>query len=83
MKEEYLRTRRSLAHQTAGENSAQGLAVERMIADFYRLAGRYAEAQQRYQWCLQIAANIQLGNSLEAAELWLECGKMLHSHWKV
>ncbi|MBA3992615.1 MAG: hypothetical protein C0469_03750 [Cyanobacteria bacterium DS2.3.42] len=75
VKEEYLRTRRSLAHQTAGQNSAQGLAVERMIADFYRLAGRYAEAQQRYQWCLQIAANIQLGNSLEAAELWLECGK--------
>lgn len=75
VKEEYLRTRRSLAHQTAGENSAQGLAVERMIADFYRLAGRYNEAQQRYQFSLKIAANIQLGNSLEAAELWLECGR--------
>ncbi len=75
VKEEYLRTRRSLAHQTAGENSAQGLAVERMIADFYRLAGRYSEAQQRYQFSLKIAANIQLGNSLEAAELWLECGR--------
>ncbi len=75
VKEEYLRTRRSLAHQTAGENSAQGLAVERMIADFYRLAGRYSEAQQRYQFSLKIAANIQLGTSLEAAELWLECGR--------
>lgn len=75
VKEEYLRTRRSLAHQTAGENSAQGLAVERMIADFYRLAGRYNEAQQRYQFSLKIAANIQLGNSLESAELWLECGR--------
>ncbi len=75
VKEEYLRTRRSMVHQTSGEKSSEGLAVERMIADFYRLAGRYSEAQQRYQWCLQIAANISLGNSLEAAELWLECGR--------
>ncbi len=75
VKEEYFRTRRSLAHRTAGSISAEALSVERMIADFYRLAGRYNEAQQRYQWSLQIAAGINLGNSLEAAELWIECAR--------
>lgn len=75
IKEEYFRTRRKLAHQTSGESSPQGLEVERMIAEFYKLAGRYNEAQQRYQMCLQIAGNINLAGSLDAAELWIECGK--------
>lgn len=75
VKEEYLRTRRKLAHQTSGQDSAEALSVERMVADFYKLAGRYNEAQQHYQMSLQIAANINLGGSLEAAELWIECGK--------
>ncbi len=75
VKEEYFRTRRKFAHQTSGQDSAQGLSVERMIADFYKLAGRYNEAQQHYQMSLQIAANMGLGNSLEAEELWLECGR--------
>jgi len=75
IKEEYFRTRRKLAHQTSGENSPQGLEVERMIAEFYKLAGRYSEAQQKYQMCLLIAGNINLTNSLDAAELWIECGR--------
>jgi serine/threonine protein kinase len=75
IKEEYFRTRRKLAHQTSGENSPEGLEVERMIAEFYKLAGRYSEAQQKYQMCLQIAGNINLANSLDAAEIWIECGK--------
>jgi serine/threonine protein kinase len=75
VKEEYFRTRRKLAHQTSGEISPQGLEVERMIAEFYKLAGRYNEAQQKFQMCLQIAAGMNLAGSLDAAELWIECGR--------
>jgi len=82
VKEEYFRTRRKLAHQTSGEISPEGLSVERMIADFYRSAGRYAEAQQRYVMSIQIAANMGLGNSLEAAEIWLDCGKVSNLNGK-
>jgi serine/threonine-protein kinase len=82
IKEEYFRTRRKLAHQTSGEVSPQGLEVERMIADFYKGAGRYAEAQQRYVMCINIAARMNLGSSLEAEELWLECGKVSNLNGK-
>lgn len=75
VQEEYLRTRRKLAHHATGEDSQQSFEVERMVGDFYKSAGRYNEAQVQYQLALKDAAAMKQGRSLDAAEVWLELGK--------